>query len=82
MDLGLADAWQPLPTCWIPDCLDTNGAQLLIGWDWAARSLEVGAPDPLIRSISQGTPFPIPTVADAGAQKKNVKKDSDTHTAA
>ena len=61
--------------------LDTNGARLLGGWDWAACALQFLAPDPLIRSLSQCTPLPIPTIADAEKHKKNITKDLDTHTA-
>ena len=55
---------------------------LPVFWDWAARSLEFIAPEPLFRSVSRGIPAPIPTTADAEKQRKTVKKDSDTTTVA
>ena len=41
---------------------------LPLGWDWAARSLEFTAPDPLFRGIVPGSPRFIPTVAQASDQ--------------
>ena len=57
--------------------LTSNGTPLPVGWDWAARSLDFAAPDPLVRPISRGVPVPIPTIADAEEQKQTLKKDSD-----
>ena len=50
--------------------LDANGAPLSVGWDWAARSLEFTAPNPLIRPTYRGVRAPIPTIADAEKGRK------------
>ena len=47
-------------------------------WDWAARPLEFAARDPLIRPFSQSIPSPIPTIASAEEQKRNLEKDLGT----
>ena len=53
--------------------MGNNGSPLAPGWDWAARSLELVTPTPLIQSISRGFHVPTPTVADA----ENLKKPRD-----
>ena len=40
------------------------------GWDWAARSLEFHAPDPLVRAIFRGTPQLPPAISQAAAQAR------------
>ena len=57
--------------------MNANGAPLPAAWDWAARSLEFVGPDPLIRTISNGTPVPILTIAEAANQSKRTKDDLD-----
>ena len=57
--------------------LDSYGAPLPVGWDWAARPLEFAARNALIHSILRGVPAPIPTIADTEMQKQNLEKDLD-----
>ena len=45
--------------------LESNGIPLPTGWDWAARSLELIAPDPLSRPLPGGLSDPMPTIAEA-----------------
>ena len=59
--------------------LDSRGAPLPVGWDWAARPLEFVAPKPLIRSIPNNIPGPIPTIA--GAEKRKGRANNLGRTA-
>ena len=64
-----------------------NCTPLPTGWDWAAKSLDFLAPDPLIRGVHRGDPVAIPTVASAKAgilaktkrdKITDVRKDTNT----
>ena len=59
--------------------LDSNGSPLSQGWDWAARSLEFGAPGPLRRAVSRGAPILIPTIAQDAASQKCHGKDTNSN---
>ena len=79
MDLRASDGpWAGKRQATVTHVLNSNGNPLPVCWDSAARSLEFGAPGPLIRSVHCGAPVPKPRVADAGQQKKILKTDSDT----
>ena len=72
MGPGPADAWQPFTTYRMPMVPHSRLAGV------GLRALEFARPNPLIRSISRGTPGPIPTNAEAEKQQKNLKKDLET----
>ena len=61
-----------------PYVLDSNGAPLRIGWDWAASSVEFNAPDPLICPLPHGLSAPSPTIAEAEQDDKRAKVDLGT----
>ena len=42
-----------------------NREPLPIGWDWAANSLRIALPPPLIRGMRTGPPTPITTIGEA-----------------
>ena len=42
-----------------------NREPLPIGWDWAANSLHIAFPPPLIRGMRTGPPAPITTIGEA-----------------
>ena len=79
MDLWASDGpWAGRRLAAVHYVSDANGAPLPVGWGWTARALEFARPNPLICSISRGTPAPIPTNAEAEKQQKNLEKDLDT----
>ena len=57
--------------------LDSDSAPRQICLDWAARSLEFNAPDPLIRPLPHGLSAPIPTIAHSAENDKRTKVHFD-----
>ena len=59
--------------------LESSGSPLPVGWDRAARSLELSAPIPLIRRVCRGTPILTPTMAQVEASQQPRDKSKNAN---
>ena len=64
----------------IEHVLGANYTPLPVGWDWAARPLDLQAPDFLTRAVCRGAAQPIPTVAQSAARSQGNKAIKDKPT--